>query len=135
MMINPSETAQVCVKQEFEFTCNVTGTFLEWSFPAINAMALRQFTRGITAEGPAEMHMFQLIENSTTYSITRTSAGGSPVSSRLLISGISYSHNGTEITCSDVGTTESASTIINVIDWQIQGIIVFAYIHRPFILF
>ena len=87
-------------------------------------MTLRRFTRSITAEDPAEMQMSQLTDNSTAYSFTRTSADGCPVSSRLLISAISYSHNGTEITCSDLGTTESASTTIVVIDSQIQGIII-----------
>jgi hypothetical protein len=58
------------------------------------------------------------------YDFTRTSAEGSPVSSRLLISGVVSSHNGTEVTCSDVTsqTEDMASTTIVVIDHsQIQG--------------
>ena len=116
----------MCIGYDLEFTCNVTGTFLEWSVPLINKnlMSLRLFTRGITAEGLAETQTFQLIDNSTTYSFTRISTEGGPVSSRLLISAISYNQNSTEITCSDVGTTESASTTIVIIDSQIQGTII-----------
>ena len=120
----PSEVAQVCVGESLELVCNVTGTFLEWSFPLVNknVMTLRRFTRGITADGPAETQMFQLIDNVTTYSFTRTSAEGGPVSSRLSISALYSSHNGTEITCVDVSliTLESSTTII-IIDSQIQG--------------
>ena len=61
-------------------------------------MTLRPFTRGIAAEGPAEAQTFQQIDNFTTYSFTRISAEGSPVSSRLSIPTLYDSHNGTEIT-------------------------------------
>ena len=104
-----------------EFTCSVTGIILEWSFPCVGEpQASKPHTQAITAEGSAEAQAHQLIDNSTTYQFTRTSAEGSPVSSRLLISAISNSHNGTAITCSDV-TTETASTTIVIIDSQIEG--------------
>ena len=77
----------------------------------------------ITAEDPAEAQTFQLMDNATTYSFTRNSAEGSPVSSRLLINAVGNSHNGTQITCLDVRsqTEEVASTTIVVIDSHIQG--------------
>ena len=104
-----------------EFTCSVTGIILEWSFPCVGEpQASKPHTQAITAEGSAEAQAHQLIGNSTTYQFTRTSAEGSPVSSWLLISAVSNSHNGTAITCSDV-TTETASTTIVIIDSQIEG--------------
>ena len=126
MILTPSVIARVCSGEELEFTCNVMGILLEWRFPLINknSMTLKLFSRGITAEGPSETQTFQLVDNSTTYSFTRTSTEGSPVSSRLLISAISDSHNGTAITCSHVGTIKSESTIIVIIDSQIQGIVI-----------
>ena len=111
--------------EELEFTCNVTGVLLEWSFPIVidHEAQARLFSRAITAEGPAEAQIFQLTDNATTYSFTRTSAEGSPVSSTLLITVVGNSHNGTEITCLDVSSQpeEMASTTIVVIDNQIQG--------------
>ena len=88
----------------------------------VEGHALRPFSRAITAEGPAEAQTFQLMDNATTYSFTRTSAEGSPVSSRLLISTVGNSHNGTEITCSDVISQpeDMASATIVVFESQIQ---------------
>ena len=125
MILSPSETAQGCVGEELEFTCNVSGILLEWTFPIIvsEAHASRPFGWAITAEGPAEAQAFQLMDNATTYSFTRTSAEGSPVSSRLLINAVGNGHNGTQITCLDVSSQpeEMASTTIVVFENQIQG--------------
>ena len=125
MILSPSGiVAQGCEGEELEFTCSITGTLLEWSFPiVVEGHASRPFSRAITAEGPAEAQTFQLMDNATTYSFTRTSAEGSPVSSRLLINAVGNSHNGTEITCQDVSSQpeDMASTTIVVIDSQIQG--------------
>ena len=125
MTLAPTGTThEVCVGKSLEFICNITGILLEWSFPIVlEAQASRLYMRAITAEGPAEAQTFQLMDNATTYSFTRISAEDSPVSSRLLISAVGNSHNGTEITCSDVSsqTAEAASTTIVIIDSQIQG--------------
>ena len=117
--LSPLEVATVCVGKSLEFTCNITGMILEWSFPRVGEPQ-RPYTRGISAQHLTEN--FQVIDNSTTYYRgTRISAKGSPVSSRLLISTVSNSHNGTAVICSDVSLTESASTIIVIIDGQNQG--------------
>ena len=120
--MSPSEIAQVCVGDDFEFTCNVTGIVLEWIFPKL--MSQREFTRGIAAQGPNEDQTFEVMDNNITYRFRRTSAEGSPVSSMLLISPVSDGHNGTDITCVDVSssTTEAASTTIIIIGSWIQGI-------------
>ena len=125
MMLAPTGTIhEICVGKSLEFMCNITGMLLEWNFPIVSeAQVLRLYMRAITAEGAAEAQTFQLLDNATTYSFTRTSAEGSPVSSTLLISTVGNSHNGTEITCLDVSSQpeETASTTIVVIDSQIQG--------------
>ena len=128
MTLSPSEIAQVCVGDDLEFTCNVTGILLEWVFPKL-MMSQRAFTRGIAAQGPNEDQIFEVMNNNITYRFRRTSAEGSSVSSMLLISPVSDSHNGTDITCLDVSspTTESSTTII-AIDSQIQGIMYTKYL-------
>ena len=120
--LSPSEIAQVCVGDDLEFTCNITGIVLEWTFPKL--MSQRLFHNGIVAQGSAEDQTSELIDSNTTYRLSRTSAEGSPVSSMLIVSPVSDGHNGTDITCVDVEspTLESSSTTIVVIDSQIQGI-------------
>ena len=123
VMLSPSDIAKVCVGGSLEFTCDITGIILEWSFPRLSGpQAMKPFTRAIMAENPSETQTYNWIDNSTVYQFTRTSANGSPVSSRLLISSISNSHNGTAINCSNVASpTETASTTIIIIDSQIEG--------------
>ena len=121
MILSPSELARVCFGESLEVTSSVTGKLLEWSFPFLfEPQASRPYRRAISAEGLAESQTFQLIDNSTIYGFTRTSAEGNPVSSRLLISSVSSSHNGTAIICSDVTSTTASTTII-IIDSQIEG--------------
>jgi hypothetical protein len=120
----------VCAGENLEFTCNITGTLLEWRFPVVSS-SRRQFPYGISASDSAEMYKHQAIDNSTiNITISRISAQDSPVSSRLLISPITESHNGTEVTCVDVSSspTVESSTIIIIINDQIQGM------HTPLIV-
>ena len=121
--MSPSERAQVCKGDYLELTCNITGTLQAWTFPLIGN-SYRPFTYAIQASGPAEVQTFPLTVDNLTiiYTISRSSAEGSPVSSRLLISAVSDSHNGTEISCSDVNSQTESSTTIFVID-PIQGMI------------
>ena len=114
--INPSEIAQVCVGDKLEFTCNITGTLLEWRVPLIGNNG-RQVLRGISASNSAETYQRQLIDNSTVnITFSRISAEDSPVSSRLLISPVTESHNGTEVTCVEVNSLALESTTIIIIE-------------------
>ena len=115
---------QVCVGDQLELTCIIEGTLLEWSVPRISMTQtqLPWFTRAINSQDSADTQTFQFVDNSITYIFSRTSAPNSPVSSTLLISVISDEHNGTVVTCMDVATSESSSTIILVTDNQIQGV-------------
>ena len=112
--ISPSEIAQVCVGDNLDFTCNITGTPLEWHFPLISSG--RRTFHSISASDSSEAHQRHVLDNSTVnITISRISAEGSPVSSRLLISPVTESHNGTEVTCVDVISSpimESSTTII-----------------------
>jgi hypothetical protein len=113
VILSPSRIAQVCVGDNLEFTCSITGTFLEWLFPLIENRG-RQSFHGISASDSAEAYKRQLIDNSTVnISISRISAEDSPVSSRLLISPATESHNGTEVTCVDVTSSSTINGIIN----------------------
>ena len=119
VILSPSEIVQVCVGDVLEFTCNVTGTILEWTIPLIGSS--HRFQYGISASDSAEA--YQLTDNSTiNIIISKVSAEDSTLSSRLLISPATESHNGTEVTCEDVSSSVTESTIIIIfINGQIQG--------------
>ena len=99
----------------------LTGTLLEWSFPLIGSSS-GQFQYGISASDPDEAK-YHLVDNSTiNINISKNSTEDSPVSSRLLISPVTESHNGTEITCVDMSSSpvmESSKTIVVI--GQVQG--------------
>ena len=122
-MLTPSEIAQVCAGDQLEFTCNITGTRLEWRLPLIGS-GRRPYFYSISASDSAEAQKHFLMDNSTVnITFSRISAEGSPVSSRLLISPVTESHNETEVTCVDVSSSpamESSTTIV-VINFKIQG--------------
>ena len=121
-MLTPSEIAQVCAGDNLGFICNITGTFLEWRFPLISSG--RRHFYSILASDSSEAQKHLLIDNSTVnITFSRISAEDSPVSSRLLISPVTESHNGTEVTCVDLSSSsvmESSTTIV-IINFKIQG--------------
>ena len=84
-----------------------------------------RFQYGISTSDSAETHNHQLTDNATiNIIISRISlaAEDSPVSSRLLISPATETHNGTEVTYEDVSLSVTESTtIIIYINGQIQG--------------
>lgn len=129
--LSPSEIAQVCVGNNLEFTCNITGRVLEWHFPLIMD-SFRPFTHGIAASGSAEAQTLRVLDNSTTYILTRSSSENSPVSSKLQISTVRDSHNGTIVTCLDVNSaTESSTTIVTTVtDDQVQGVCMYSYYNK-----
>ena len=112
--LSPSDMVQVCVGDVFEFACNITGTLLEWHIPLIGSS--HRFQYGISASDSAEVHNYQLIDNSTiNIIISIISDEDSPVSLTLLISPVTESHNGTEMICVDLNSSpimESSTTII-----------------------
>ena len=121
IVLFPSVIAQVCVCHILEFTCNITGTLLEWTIPLIGSS--HRFRYGISTSDSTETHNHQLTDNSTiSIIISRISAEDSPVSSRLLISPATETHNDTEVTCEDVSSSVTESTtVIIFINGQIQG--------------
>ena len=105
----------MCNGSQLELTCTTTRDFLQWRLSVIT----RLFIRTITS---ASNVMSQLVVNSTVFTFTRLSAEGNlPVVSRLLISPVSWGLNGTEMSCMDLITSETAVTIIKIIDDHLQG--------------
>ena len=111
-----ADMVQVCVGDVLEFTCNITGTLLQWHIPLIGSSHRFQYGISASDSASAEAHNYQLIDNSTINTIISIiSAEDSPVSSTLLISPVTESHNGTEMICVDLNsspTMESSTTII-----------------------
>ena len=123
---SPSGVATVCSGDQLELTCNITGRILDWSFFMIDdetGAARKYAMRGITADAQRESQTFTLTRfNSTVITFLRLSTQDSPVlTSRVFISPVSDSLDGTVVTCMDVASqTMESITIITFIS-QSQG--------------
>ena len=106
----------VCSGGQLELICITIGGFLAWTFNVLrgNESTVTNILRNILSTDSAGGAMSDLIVNSIVFNFSRTSAQDRlPVMSKLLISPVSNSLNGTVINCVDVETSEvSSSTIV-----------------------
>ena len=120
MTISPSGVVSVCNGDHLEFTCTITnpghGSFgiLLWNVTLITVTddAPTSYTRAISLSSPSDQ-IARIVANTTSLSFSRISAQNSfPFISRLLISPVSRSVNGTEVNCLDAYTLESSSVVV-----------------------
>ena len=98
--------------------CNTTERFLEWSFSLIpnNETAPMRYTHALQHSGPNHLQVSEQRIGSTTFLYSRNSAENVlPLTSTLSISPVSKDLNGTVVNCTDATTSDTASTMINVI--------------------
>ena len=106
-MISPARVAPVCSGDLLELTCSTPGSILEWAFATLYKRAVSR-----TNQVPAPLSI-----DSTWFTFSRLSAQNSfPLISTLSINPVNKGLNGTEVNCTDVGTSETVSTIITIID-------------------
>lgn len=115
--ISPAHTASVCRGDQLELICNTTGAFLEWRLCLISdgETTARKiiFIRIVTIFGQVP----PLLVNSTVFNFSRIPAENTlPLTSRLLISPVSNNLNGTEVNCTNLETSETASTVVSIIN-------------------
>ena len=118
VIISPSEIAPTCSGDQLNLTCNVTGSFLQWSFSLIpeGETTARDHMFTLTSLNPTNQ-IQQLSVNSTMFTFSRSSAANSvPLMSKLTINATSDNLNQTVVTCLDVEALESVSTTINIIN-------------------
>ena len=122
VMISPPAIASVCRGHQLHLTCTVTGSFLEWSFfviPDNGTTAVRRTFALTSLSTSNQLSHLQL--NSTMFTFSRTSArNGMPLVSRLSINAVTDSLNGFVLTCTDVETSESVATTIQIMS-PMQG--------------
>jgi hypothetical protein len=100
----------VCSGGQLELICTIAGELLQWRFSVIRGDS--EVTRTITSTGSA---ISPLTVNSMMFNFSRISPHNSmPLMSRLVISPVSNSLNGTVMNCVDLDTGEVASTTIIV---------------------
>ena len=112
MELSPSEVAPVCqVGGQLELTCTVTGMFLRWE-----VFNNASYTRLVSSVGSTPA-ILPFTINSTTFTYSRVSGPNvQPLKSRLTISPVTASLNGSVVTCVDEVTQEISSTTIYIID-------------------
>lgn len=110
----PSGIAPACSGDQLELTCSVTANLLEWR---INVTSVaRIYIRGVSSDGPTiNVQTNTLMINSSNITFSRISNENAvPLISRLFISYVGDGLNGTIVTCEDVVSSQSTSTIITV---------------------
>ena len=114
--LSSNKVANVCDGGELQLTCDVPGTFLEWRSTHLLPIGYAIHSGGIGRNETRQV-------NSVTITILRLSDANSlPLSSVLIVKPVTADLNGTDITCTDLESTNSSSAIINVIDSDpIQG--------------
>ena len=107
----------MCSGGQLELMCTTTGMFLNWSYSLIPN------GRVIQSTGQSDQN-YALTVNNIVFTFYRLSGPNSlPLMSRLLIRPVSDNLNGTVITCEDLETSNSSSTVINVVNKDmIQGV-------------
>ena len=108
----------MCRGHQLELICGVNGSFLQWRFPLIpeGETIHRPYTFTITSLN-RDNQIQNLRVNTTIFTFARTSPQNSlPLVSSLIVNATSDGLHGTMITCSNVETSESASTIISIIN-------------------
>ena len=122
VILSPSGVAPVCIGNQLELMCTVTGDLLQWRFSVFrgNETSATEFTRTLTSTSSV---MANLTVNSILFHFLRISTDDSmPLMSRLVISPVSNRLNGTVMNCEDVHGAEVSSTTICI--GALQGIII-----------
>ena len=117
--LSPTGVAPVCNGETLNLTCNTTGRFLEWSFSLIpeNETASMKYRRILQDAGPNHLQTFGRVIGSTMFTYSRSSAENSlPVTSMLSISPVREGLDGVVINCTDVTTSQTESTVINIVN-------------------
>ena len=114
MMVVP-----VChVGDPLQITCTASVEFMQWSIVVVNEHGMDEEITAIRNSLDFSSPPIERVVNSTTFTITRTSAQGeSPLISALSIDSVNISLNGTVVNCMDANSEMvSASTTIQIID-------------------
>ena len=113
----PEEVAPVCeVGDQLELSCNISGSFLRWSFTVGTEQGmLQEYRRNINNEGGSQLASNVITVNSTTFTFMRTSDQGIlPLVSTLVINFVSRDLNGVTVYCVDVIASMTASTTVHL---------------------
>ena len=121
----------VCNGDQLELMCTITDSIdtsrlLEWSFNLIpaNATSYRIYNRVISSSSISNQTR-HIIVNSTTFTFSRVSApNGFPLISKLLISPVSNSLNGTLVNCMDISTSETATVLVIIFNVMSNGALI-----------
>ena len=112
--------APVCSGGKLELICTTGAKFLQWSYISPISGAQRNLYL-IDSVTPALVPHIQTVKSST-FNVSRITPNNAlPLMSRLLIGPANDNLNGTVVICQEVGTTNSSSTVINIIQDDFLG--------------
>ena len=122
-ILSPSKIAPVCGGGQLELTCTTPGRLLDWSFSPRNNcdhdVSQPSFpqTQSIQFVGATSGQTLTVLIDSVNFTYLRLSPPNlRPLVSKLVISPVKESFNGTLVRCTDVEYMNSSSTTILVVD-------------------
>ena len=123
--------APVCVGGQLELTCSVSGRVQRLSFNqshlfddqhASSVSPRLPSTQSLQFSGPSSQQTHHVLINSVNYTYLRLSPPEVlPLVTKLVISPVNESFNGTEVICTNLENLISSSTAIFVVDESFQG--------------
>ena len=116
--ISPSHMASVCRGDQLELICTTTGRILEWSFSLIPTGETTAVTYSqVLSTSSSFSAVTSVILVNSSFSFSRFSDQYAlPLISRLLMNPVSAELNGIEVNCADRETSETASTLVQIIN-------------------
>ena len=115
--ISPSVVVPICqAGDQLELTCTTSGRSHSWQFIANPGSGAATSLRSVSSLGSAGVDAEPVVFNLVMFTFTRLSGpSSSPLISRMIVSGVSQSLNGSQVRCAMISDDESATTTILII--------------------
>ena len=115
--ISPSVVAPVCqAGDQLELTCTTSGQLHSWQLIANPGSGAATSLRSISSLGSTGVDAEPVVINSVMFTFSRLSGQSSSLLiSRMTVSGVSQSLNGSQVRCAMMPNDESATTTILII--------------------
>ena len=126
MMLTPSGEVSVCPGAQFSFSCSTNLTFLQWNVTVFQSETAHS---GILLVVSTSYFNYPLVVNGHSFGVTRVSASGTlPIISTLTVINATIDLNGTNIYCTEEGSTALSRTLVASIHIITPDLSMFCYI-------
>ena len=112
-MLIPSGDVSVCPGAQLSFSCSTNLTYLEWNVTVFQSGTPHSRTLLVVS---TSYFTFPLVVNGHSFGVTRDSASGTlPIISTLTVINATIDLNGTNVYCTEMGSTAVSRASVHVI--------------------